>query len=165
MIDERELPLPSIPYVRLPFIPSFIQKGKSTDSHKRQWRCRQIMARADFMEGQHRSLYIFFMLTCYTELDRLNIIAIDVSYSTLFCSIPDLIPFAQIQHNVRPDSNLILYAAKQVTEEEGFDELLDGVRGRIKEIESLRRTRELTVSPLLVFISPDLLKIHPSLRT
>jgi len=109
------------------------------------------MARADFIEGQHPSPCIFSMLTCGTELDRLNIIAIDVSYSILVCSIPDLIPFAQIQHNVRPDSNLILYAAKQVTEEEGFDELLDGVRDRIKEIESLRRTRELTASPLPCF--------------
>lgn len=29
--------------------------------------------------------------------------------------------------------------------EEGFDDLLDGVRNRIDEIESLHRTRELTV--------------------
>lgn len=48
--------------------------------------------------------------------------------------------------NVRPDSNLTLFAAREVTEEEGFDELLDGVRDRIDEIESLHRTRELTVS-------------------
>ncbi|KAF8891783.1 hypothetical protein BD779DRAFT_1670742 [Infundibulicybe gibba] len=74
------------------------------------WKCRQIMTRADFLE----------------ELDRANIIAIDV------------------HHNVRPDSMLILHAAQQVVAEEGFDELLDNVRDRIDEIESLHRTRELT---------------------
>ncbi|KDR75696.1 hypothetical protein GALMADRAFT_495888 [Galerina marginata CBS 339.88] len=78
------------------------------------WRCRQIMTRPDFME----------------ELDRLNIIAID------------------IQHNVRPDSNLILHAAQEVCNEEGFDDLLDNVRDRIDEIESLHRTRELTFKDL-----------------
>lgn len=40
---------------------------------------------------------------------------------------------------------LILHAACEVAEEEGFDELLDNVRARIDEIESLHRTRELTV--------------------
>ncbi|KAG6920194.1 hypothetical protein DXG01_004963 [Tephrocybe rancida] len=74
------------------------------------WRCRQIMTRADFME----------------ELDRINVIAID------------------IHHNVRPDSMLILHAAKEVVSEEDFQEVLDGVRDRIDEIESLHRTRELT---------------------
>ena len=32
-----------------------------------------------------------------------------------------------------------------MTEEEGFDDLLQGVRDRVDEIESLHRTRELTV--------------------
>jgi len=41
---------------------------------------------------------------------------------------------------------LILHAARAVCTEEGFDELLAGVRDRIDEIESLHRTRELTVS-------------------
>lgn len=40
---------------------------------------------------------------------------------------------------------LTLRSAMEVVEEEGFQELLDGVRGRIDEIESLHRTRELTV--------------------
>lgn len=40
---------------------------------------------------------------------------------------------------------LILQAAREVVEEEGFDDLLDSVRERIDEIESLHRTRELTV--------------------
>jgi hypothetical protein len=40
---------------------------------------------------------------------------------------------------------LILQAAREVVEEEGFDDLLDSVRARIDEIESLHRTRELTV--------------------
>jgi len=68
------------------------------------------MTRADFME----------------DLDRLNIIAID------------------LHHNVRPDSMLILHAAQEVVGEEGFEELLTNVRDRIDEIESLHRTRELT---------------------
>ncbi|KAF8161282.1 hypothetical protein B0H34DRAFT_700244 [Crassisporium funariophilum] len=64
------------------------------------------------------------------ELDRCNIISID------------------IHHNVRPDSNLILHAAQQVTEEDGFDDLLQSVRDRVDEIESLHRTRELTFKDL-----------------
>ncbi|KAF8738492.1 hypothetical protein AX14_011327 [Amanita brunnescens Koide BX004] len=60
------------------------------------------------------------------ELDHLNIISIDVNL------------------NVRPNSMLILHAACEVVKEEGFDELLDNVRARIDEIESLHRTRELT---------------------
>jgi len=73
-------------------------------------KCRQIMTRADFLE----------------ELDRANIISIDIN------------------HDVRPDSILILQAAREAVEEEGFDDLLDSVRERIDEIESLHRTRELT---------------------
>ena len=42
---------------------------------------------------------------------------------------------------------LILHAAEEVCVEEGFDELLQGVRDRVDEIESLHRTRELTVRP------------------
>ncbi|KAI9465660.1 hypothetical protein BJY52DRAFT_1113241, partial [Lactarius psammicola] len=61
------------------------------------------------------------------ELDSANIISIDIN------------------HDVRPDSMLILQAAREVVEEEGFDDLLDSVRARIDEIESLHRTRELTV--------------------
>ena len=52
---------------------------------------------------------------------------------------------AQIHHAVSPDSLLILHAAEEVVAEEGFDELLDSVRDRVDEIESLHRTRELTV--------------------
>ena len=51
---------------------------------------------------------------------------------------------------------LILQAAREVVEEEGFDELLDSVRARIDEIESLHRTRELTVCVPRVFPSLDL---------
>ncbi|KAJ7594947.1 hypothetical protein C8J56DRAFT_928063 [Mycena floridula] len=78
------------------------------------WRCRQIMTRADFLE----------------DLDRANIIAIDVN------------------HDVRPDSMLILHAAREVVEEEGFQEFLDETRARIDDIESLHRTRELTFKDL-----------------
>ncbi|KZT72312.1 hypothetical protein DAEQUDRAFT_722994 [Daedalea quercina L-15889] len=60
------------------------------------------------------------------ELDRANVIAIDTN------------------HDVMPDSVLILQAALEVVEEGGFDDLLDGVRNRVDEIESLHRTRELT---------------------
>lgn len=59
-------------------------------------------------------------------LDRANIIAIDVN------------------HDVRPDSMLILLAARAVVEEEGFEDILQGVRDRIDEIESLHRTSEVT---------------------
>uniref|UniRef100_A0A0W0F152 AAA protein C-terminal winged helix domain-containing protein n=1 Tax=Moniliophthora roreri TaxID=221103 RepID=A0A0W0F152_MONRR len=64
------------------------------------------------------------------ELDRKNIIAIDE------------------HHDVRPDSMLILHAARQVVETEDFQEILDNVRDRIDEIESLHRTRELTFKDL-----------------
>ncbi|KAF9485994.1 hypothetical protein BDN70DRAFT_889709 [Pholiota conissans] len=92
--------------------------------------CRQVMTRADFMEGMCSHKVYFYVTNTSTELDRLNIIAIDIN------------------HNVRPDSNLILHAAREVTSEEGFDELLQGVRDRIDEIESLHRTRELTFKDL-----------------
>ncbi|KAG9105027.1 hypothetical protein FRC07_009655 [Ceratobasidium sp. 392] len=59
-------------------------------------------------------------------LDHLNIISIDV------------------HHEVWLDSMLTLQAAREVVMEEGFDELLESVRDRIDEIESLHRTRELT---------------------
>ena len=52
---------------------------------------------------------------------------------------------------------LILQAAREVVEKEGFDDLLDSVRARIDEIESLHRTRELTVCiPVCTYLSPDL---------
>ena len=51
----------------------------------------------------------------------------------------------KIDHNVRPDSMLVLLAAQDVVGEEGFEELLENVRDRIDVIESLHRTRELTV--------------------
>ena len=41
---------------------------------------------------------------------------------------------------------LILHAAREVVEANGFDETLDSVQDRVDEIESLHRTRELTVS-------------------
>ncbi|KAH8828391.1 hypothetical protein DL96DRAFT_1174418 [Flagelloscypha sp. PMI_526] len=54
------------------------------------------------------------------ELDKRNVLAIDV------------------EHNVRPDSMLILHAAREIVGEDGFDDALDSVRGRIEEIESLQ---------------------------
>jgi hypothetical protein len=44
---------------------------------------------------------------------------------------------------------LVLHAAQETVEEEGFEELLENVRDRIDEIESLQRTRELTVNDLI----------------
>ncbi len=53
----------------------------------------------------------------------------------------------QVHHDVRPDSMLILHAAREVVESQElpFEETLNSVRDRIDEIESLHRTRELTV--------------------
>lgn len=48
----------------------------------------------------------------------------------------------QVNHHVRPDSRLTLSAIRTIVSEEGFDDLLDGVRARIDEIESLHRTSE-----------------------
>jgi hypothetical protein len=86
----------------------------------------------------------------FAELDRLNIISIDVrSLSSAPSSRPSVpqhsMRSTQVHHNVRPDSLLVLHAARQVCEEPGFDDVLDGVRARVDEIESLHRTRELTV--------------------
>jgi hypothetical protein len=61
------------------------------------------------------------------ELDRLNIITIDTHL------------------DVRPDSMALLRAAREVVEEPDFQEVLDSVRERVDAIESLHRTRELTV--------------------
>ncbi|KAI0036151.1 hypothetical protein K488DRAFT_76181 [Vararia minispora EC-137] len=99
-IEAGELPSDAMKRLPLPAIPYHM--------------CRQIMTRADFLE----------------ELDRLNVISID------------------IHHDVRPDSMLILEAARAVVNEEGFDELLESVRNRINDIESLHRTRELTFKDL-----------------
>ncbi|KAG2067008.1 hypothetical protein BDR04DRAFT_1028764 [Suillus decipiens] len=55
------------------------------------------------------------------ELDRLDVVYIDMN------------------SNVQPDSMLVLRAALDVVEKEGFDELLEDVRCRIKEIGNLRR--------------------------
>jgi len=74
----------------------------------------------------HKCRQIMTRADFLEELDRSNIISIDIN------------------HDVRPDSTLILQAAREVVEEECFDELLDSVRERIDEIESLHRTRELT---------------------
>ena len=49
---------------------------------------------------------------------------------------------------------LILRAAQEFVGEDGFQDLLDSVRDRIDEIESLHRTRELTVRG----IRPDVLQ-------
>lgn len=60
---------------------------------------------------------------------------------------------------------LILLAARQVVETEDFEEILDSVRNRIDDIESLHRTRELTVSlnDVITFSGP-LMRLNFSLR-
>ncbi|ORY32864.1 hypothetical protein BCR39DRAFT_557421 [Naematelia encephala] len=50
-----------------------------------------------------------------------------------------------VHHHVRIDSTLLLRAAQQVINEEGFDEALDVTRDRIDQIEGLHRQNELTV--------------------
>ena len=65
------------------------------------------------------------------ELDRLNIITIDTHF------------------DVRPDSLALLRAAREVVDEPNFQEVLDSVRERVDDIESLHRTRELTVCIVL----------------
>ncbi|OXH00438.1 hypothetical protein C369_07248, partial [Cryptococcus neoformans A5-35-17] len=50
-----------------------------------------------------------------------------------------------LQHNVRPDSTLLLRAAQQVIAVEGFDKDLDTTRDRVDQIEGLHRQNELTV--------------------
>ncbi|KAL7413580.1 hypothetical protein BDY24DRAFT_406961 [Mrakia frigida] len=72
--------------------------------------------------GQARS--IMTRADFLMPLDHKNIVSIDVN------------------HRVRPDSRLTLSAIRTIVSEEGFDELLDGVRARIDEIESLHRTSE-----------------------
>jgi hypothetical protein len=53
-----------------------------------------------------------------------------------------------VNHDVRPDSILLLNAAKEVVEEEGFDDMLDEVRARVDEIEGKFKLL-LTLIPLL----------------
>ncbi|KAI0753092.1 hypothetical protein C8Q80DRAFT_1267533 [Daedaleopsis nitida] len=114
-----------------------IERGEATEDELNNlplprisyYECRRIMTRADFMDGADVALV--WKDTCLNrtfaaDLDRKNIVSIDIN------------------HDVSPDSMLILHAAEQVVAEEGFDELLDNVRDRIDEIESLHRTRELT---------------------
>ena len=104
------------------------------------WRCRVIMTRPDFLEGAycwHRTPTPPFRNLSGpetkppVELDRLNIITIDTHL------------------DVRPDSMALLRAAREVVEEPGFQEVLDSVRKRVDDIESLHRTRELTVCVVL----------------
>lgn len=71
----------------------------------------------------------------------------------------------QINHDVTPDSELLLHAAREVVEEEGFDQQLDDVRDRVDEIESLHRTRELTVRLYFASFIELLLGLDPSLLT
>jgi len=86
------------------------------------------------------------------DLDRANIIAIDVSIPLLLLLL-SLTVKTQANHDVRPDSTLILHAAREVVEGIGFNEMLDSVRDRVDEIESLHRTRELTVGANSIVLS------------
>ena len=75
--SEVDLPLPSIPWVCLL---RFHAVSFRIDTLAK-YRCRQIMTRADFMEGSlsltQRASIAYTDVT--TDLDRLNIISIDVS--------------------------------------------------------------------------------------
>jgi hypothetical protein len=57
---------------------------------------------------------------------------------------------------------LILHAAQEVVEEDGFAEILENVRDRIDEIESLHRTRELTVCNSGALCFPKLILLPSS---
>src|SRR5258706_139929 len=60
-------------------------------------------------------------------------------------------PSCSLTHvDVRPDSMAVLRAAREVVEEPDFQEVLDSVRKRVDDIESLHRTRELRVCVVLV---------------
>lgn len=50
--------------------------------------------------------------------------------------------------NVRPDSVPMMNAFRQICAEEGFDDFLQATLDRIGDIESLGRTRELTIKDL-----------------
>lgn len=51
---------------------------------------------------------------------------------------------------------MTLNAIRSIVSEEGFDDLLDSVRGRIDDIESLHRTREVMLKePIRVRLSSD----------
>lgn len=52
---------------------------------------------------------------------------------------------------MRPDSMLILRAAREVIEEEDFQDTLNGVTARMDEIENRHRTRELMVKYVFCF--------------
>jgi hypothetical protein len=41
----------------------------------------------------------------------------------------------KVNHDIRPDSVMLLRAAREVVEEEGFDDMLDQTRDRVDEIE------------------------------
>lgn len=72
-----DLPLPKVSYVCPASPSSIVFNGDS----RKQGKVRQIMTRADFIEGSLLSFHlgIWQHWNCLTELDRLNIIAIDVS--------------------------------------------------------------------------------------
>ena len=50
---------------------------------------------------------------------------------------------------------LILHAAEEVVADEGFDNLLDSVRSRVDELESMHRIRELAVRRPSNFLKDD----------
>lgn len=100
------------------------------------------MTRADYLESWCCSYALKYYISRVVELDHANIVTIDVSR---FRKGSQIANERKIDHNVRPDSMLILHVAREVVKQEGFAETLANVRDRIDEIESLHRTRELTV--------------------
>lgn len=66
----------------------------------------------------------------YQSYDAINIFAIDSNA------------------NVRPDSVPMMNAFREICAEEGFDDFLQATLDRIGDIESLGRTRELTIKDL-----------------
>ncbi|KAG5652847.1 hypothetical protein H0H81_003409 [Sphagnurus paluster] len=127
------LELPSIPYasnlfssqrVMLMIIHNLVEVSSNNDPYR--FHGGSVFFILSLPSPSNFELYKIHTWLLLTDLDRMNIIAIDIN------------------HNVRPDSMLILLAAQEVVAEDGFEELLTNVRDRIDEIESLHRTRELT---------------------
>lgn len=77
-----------------------------------------------------------------SELDRRNIVSVDVSLPFQHECVSGLAHqrlTRQGQHDVRPDSMLILHAARQVVETQGFDQEIDRVRRRMQRLEPCNR--------------------------
>lgn len=91
---------------------------------------RQIMTRADFIQVRLPGAAMRIPTDIWQSYDAINVFAIDSN--------------AQ----VRADSVPMMNAFREICAQEGFDEFLEATLNRISDIESLGRTRELTIKDL-----------------